>query len=106
MKITDIRLTGLAGATPEGGWADELKPEDDLHTLVEIDTDEGLVGVGSAMTSKALVAAAVKLLWPLLHGERRRTGASPRSCDRRRSGRAAAARSSTPSAALTSPCGT
>src|SRR5206468_355750 len=33
-------------------------------------TDEGLVGVGSAMTSKALVAAAVKLLQPLLIGER------------------------------------
>src|SRR5271167_2488210 len=65
MKIIDIRLTGLAGATPEGGWADELKPEDDLHTIVEVITDEGLSGVGSAMTSKALVAAAVKLLRPL-----------------------------------------
>src|SRR2546421_488351 len=70
MHIVDIRLTGLAGATPEGGWADELKPEDDLHTIVEVLTDEGLVGVGSAMTSKALVAAAVKLLRPLLIGER------------------------------------
>src|SRR4051794_34232347 len=70
MKIVDIRLTGLAGATPEGGWADELKPEDDLHTIVEVITDEGLIGVGSAMTSKALVSAAVKLLRPLLIGER------------------------------------
>jgi L-alanine-DL-glutamate epimerase-like enolase superfamily enzyme len=70
MKITDIRLTGLAGATPEGGWADELKPDDDLHTIVELVTDEGLIGVGSAMTSKALVAAAVKLLRPFLIGER------------------------------------
>src|SRR6267378_2752360 len=70
MKITDIRLTGLAGATPEGGWADELKPEDDINTIVEVLTDEGLTGIGSAMTSKALVAAAVKLLKPLLIGER------------------------------------
>src|SRR5438552_58134 len=70
MKITDIRLTGLAGGTVEGGWADELKPEDDVHTIVEVLTDEGLAGLGSVFTSKALVAAGVKLLRPLLIGER------------------------------------
>jgi L-alanine-DL-glutamate epimerase-like enolase superfamily enzyme len=70
MKIIDIRLTGLAGGTVEGGWADELKPEDDVHTIIEVITDEGLGGVGSVFTSKALVGAAVKLLTPLLIGER------------------------------------
>ncbi len=70
MKIADIRLTGLAGATVEGGWAEELVPEDNLHTIVEVVTDEGLIGIGSAMTSKALVAAACQLLRPLLIGER------------------------------------
>ncbi len=70
MKITDLHLTGLAGATVEGGWAEELVPEDNLHTIVEVVTDEGLVGIGSAMTSKALVAAACQLLRPLLVGER------------------------------------
>src|SRR5262249_60525165 len=70
MKITDIRLTGLSGGTVEGGWADELKPEDDINTIVEVLTDEGLVGIGSAMTSKALVEAGVRLLRPLLLGER------------------------------------
>jgi D-galactarolactone cycloisomerase len=70
MKIIDLRLTGLAGATVEGGWAEELVPEDNLHTIVEVITDEGLVGIGSAMTSKALVAGAYKLLRPLLIGER------------------------------------
>src|SRR5438445_13863566 len=70
MKITDVRLTGLAGGTVEGGWADELKPEDDVHTILEVLTDEGLSGVGSVFTSKALVAAGVKLLQPLLLGER------------------------------------
>jgi L-alanine-DL-glutamate epimerase-like enolase superfamily enzyme len=70
MKIVDIRLTGLAGGTVEGGWANELKPEDDLNTIVEVVTDEGLIGVGSAMTSKSLVEAAVKLMRPLLLGER------------------------------------
>jgi D-galactarolactone cycloisomerase len=70
MKIIDVRLTGLAGGTVEGGWAEELKPEDDVHTIVEVVTDEGLTGVGSAFTSKALVAGAVKLLRPFLIGER------------------------------------
>src|SRR6476646_6275461 len=70
MKIADLRLTGLAGVTVEGGWANELTPEDNLHTIVEVITDEGRIGVGSAMTSKALVDAGVRLLRPLLIGER------------------------------------
>lgn len=70
MKIVDIKITGLAGGTVEGGWADELKPEDDVHTLVEVITDEGLTGVGSVFTSKALVQGSVQLLRPFLIGER------------------------------------
>jgi D-galactarolactone cycloisomerase len=70
MKITEIKITGLAGGTVEGGWADELKPEDDVHTIIEVLTDEGVSGVGSAFTSKSLVAGAVKLLSPFLIGER------------------------------------
>ena len=70
MKIIQINITGLAGGTVEGGWADELKPEDDVHTIVEVLTDEGLAGVGSVFTSKALVEGAVKLLKPFLIGER------------------------------------
>src|SRR5437868_8607012 len=70
MRITDVRLTGLAGGTVEGGWVDDLKPDDDLHTLVEVLTDEGLTGVGSTYTSKALTEAAFRLLRPLLIGER------------------------------------
>src|SRR5713101_8247132 len=70
MKITELRITGLSGGTVEGGWVDDLKPEEDINTIIEVVTDEGLVGVGSAMTSKALVEAAVKLLRPMLIGER------------------------------------
>ncbi len=70
MKIADLRLTGLTGATVEGGWAEELVPEDNINTVVEVITDQGLIGVGSAMTSSALVGAAVKLLRPFLIGER------------------------------------
>ncbi|HVK07353.1 MAG TPA: mandelate racemase/muconate lactonizing enzyme family protein [Gemmataceae bacterium] len=70
MQIADIRLTGLSGGTVEGGWAEELEPADNINTVVEVLTDEGLVGVGSAMTSSALVAAGVELLRPFLIGER------------------------------------
>src|SRR5947199_2329761 len=70
MKIADLRLTGLAGGTVEGGWAKELAPEDNVHTVVEVLTDDGRVGVGSTFTSRDLVAAAAKLLAPLLIGER------------------------------------
>ncbi len=70
MKIVDVRLTGLSGGTVDGGWPGGMKPEEDLNTIVEVVTDEGLVGVGSSMTSKGLVAAAVALLRPHLIGER------------------------------------
>ena len=70
MRITDIRLTGLRGGTVEGGWAAELTPEDNVHTVVEVLTDTEHVGIGSVFTSRDLVAAAVKLLRPFLIGER------------------------------------
>src|SRR5438132_5190725 len=70
MKIAELRITGLSGGTVEGGWVDDLKPEEDINTIIEVLTDEGLTGIGSAMTSKALIEASVKLLRPLLIGER------------------------------------
>jgi len=69
MKIRDIRAVGLRGATPEGGWSDELEQEDCVHTLVAVVTDEGPVGLGSVFTSDDLVRAALALLEPLYRGE-------------------------------------
>ena len=69
MKIRSVRCTGLRGATPEGGWSNELKPDDCVHTLVAVHTDEGLTGIGSVFTSDHLVRAALKLLEPLVVGE-------------------------------------
>jgi L-alanine-DL-glutamate epimerase-like enolase superfamily enzyme len=69
MKIRDIRAFGLRGATPEGGWSVELRPEDCVHTLVIVRTDEGLVGVGSVFSNDALVRAALAVLEPLYRGE-------------------------------------
>jgi L-alanine-DL-glutamate epimerase-like enolase superfamily enzyme len=69
MKIREIRCAGLRGATPEGGWSNELRPEDCVHTLVVVHTDEGLFGVGSVFTNDQLVRAALKVLEPLYAGE-------------------------------------
>jgi L-alanine-DL-glutamate epimerase-like enolase superfamily enzyme len=69
MRIREVRALGLRGETPEGGWSNELKAEDCVHTLVEVDTDEGLSGIGSAFTSAGLVEAALAVLRPLLIGE-------------------------------------
>ena len=68
MKITDIRAAGLRGATPRGGWSAELAPDDVVHTLVAVHTDEGMVGVGSVFSSEALVRAALETLKPLCLG--------------------------------------
>ncbi|MDQ3767652.1 MAG: mandelate racemase/muconate lactonizing enzyme family protein [Actinomycetota bacterium] len=69
MRITQVRATGLSGATPKGGWRHELRPSDVAHTLIEVITDEGLVGLGSVFTTDALVQGALKVLQPLYEGE-------------------------------------
>ncbi|TQM43772.1 mandelate racemase/muconate lactonizing enzyme family protein [Pseudonocardia cypriaca] len=76
MRITDIRVAGLRGATPEGGWSRELQPDDVVHTLVTVHTDAGLVGVGSVFSSEALVQGALDVLRPIC------LGADPREPDR------------------------
>jgi L-alanine-DL-glutamate epimerase-like enolase superfamily enzyme len=69
MKIRSVRAYGLRGGTPKGGWSSELRPEDCVHTLVIVETDEGLRGVGSVFSNDALVKAALVVLEPLYLGE-------------------------------------
>jgi D-galactarolactone cycloisomerase len=69
MKIQEIRCAGLRGATPEGGWSNELRPEDCVHTLIAVHTDNGMVGLGSVFTNDALVQSALAVLEPLYRGE-------------------------------------
>jgi L-alanine-DL-glutamate epimerase-like enolase superfamily enzyme len=59
----------LRGATPKGGWTAELGPNDVVHTLVAVHTDEGLTGYGSTSTNDELARAAVKVLSPYWSGE-------------------------------------
>lgn len=69
MKIAEIEVVPLAGGTVDGGWPQGHEPEEDLHTLVFLTTDDGLTGVGSCFTSGTLVAGAVELMRPILIGE-------------------------------------
>ncbi len=69
MKIREIRAVGLRGATPEGGWSDELERDACVHTLIAVHTDEGLTGLGSVFTNDNLVKSALGVLEPLYQGE-------------------------------------
>jgi L-alanine-DL-glutamate epimerase-like enolase superfamily enzyme len=69
MRITKIKCAGLRGATPEGGWSNELRADDCVQTLVAVHTDEGLIGLGSTFTNDELVRAALAVLAPLYEGE-------------------------------------
>ena len=68
MKIAEVRALPLIGATPEGGWSNELSEDDNVHTLIEVVTEAGVAGLGSVFTSGALVNGALQLLRPMLVG--------------------------------------
>jgi L-alanine-DL-glutamate epimerase-like enolase superfamily enzyme len=64
MKITAVRTIALAGETLDHGWPGGTDPNAQYNTLVEVETDEGLVGLGSCYTTRALVEAALAILKP------------------------------------------
>jgi D-galactarolactone cycloisomerase len=69
VRIRQIRAAGLRRGTPKGGWTNELQPEDCVHTIIAVHTDEGLVGWGSVSTSDDLVRGALAVLRPLYEGQ-------------------------------------
>ncbi len=69
MRITEIRSAGLRHGTPEGGWANEIRPDECVHTLIAVFTDEGVNGWGSAFTNDELVRGALHVLAPMYLGE-------------------------------------
>jgi D-galactarolactone cycloisomerase len=68
IKIRKIVSVPLLGESPKGGWSNEIRPEDSIHTLIAVHTDAGITGYGSAFTNGGLVAAALKVLEPLFAG--------------------------------------
>jgi D-galactarolactone cycloisomerase len=69
MKISAVRTIALSGTTDDHGWPGGTDPAVQYNTLVEVVSDEGLVGLGSCYTTRGLVEGAIELLKPLLIGE-------------------------------------
>jgi D-galactarolactone cycloisomerase len=69
VRITRINATPLLGDTPQTGWSRGNTRFENLYTLLEVETDEHIVGLGSCFTSTALVKASLEILEPLLEGE-------------------------------------
>jgi L-alanine-DL-glutamate epimerase-like enolase superfamily enzyme len=69
VAIVELEICPLTGATVDGGWPQGHEPQENLHTLLILRTDDGLEGFGSCFTSGKLVLGAVELLWPMLRGE-------------------------------------
>jgi L-alanine-DL-glutamate epimerase-like enolase superfamily enzyme len=69
ISITSIVAAPLSGKSPKGGWSNEIKPEDSIHTLIAVHTDAGITGYGSVFTDGRLVQAALAVMAPLYLGE-------------------------------------
>jgi D-galactarolactone cycloisomerase len=69
VRIRSIAAVPLSGASPKGGWSQEITPGDSIHTLIAVHTDAGITGHGSVFTDGRLVQAAVDLLEPLWRDE-------------------------------------
>ena len=69
MRIANVEVIPLIGATVDGGWPQGHEPEENLHTLIEITSDSGITGIGSCFTSGSLIRGAMELLNPLLANE-------------------------------------
>ena len=61
-RIRSIAVVPLSGASPKGGWSQEIKPDDSVHTLIAVHTDAGITGYGSVFTDGRLVRAAIEVL--------------------------------------------
>jgi L-alanine-DL-glutamate epimerase-like enolase superfamily enzyme len=69
MKITDVRTIPLRGATRDTGWPGGTDPNEQMNTLLEVTTDEGVTGLGSCFTNQVFVEASLTVLKPLVVGE-------------------------------------
>lgn len=67
-RITRIEAAPLFGESPKGGWSAEIRPDDSIHALIAVHTDQGLTGYGSVFTDGRLVQAGLKVLEPLFLG--------------------------------------
>lgn len=69
IRIRSIVAAPLLGDSPKGGWSAEIRPDDSVHALIAVHTEDGITGYGSVFTNGGLVEAALKVLEPLYAGE-------------------------------------
>jgi L-alanine-DL-glutamate epimerase-like enolase superfamily enzyme len=69
LTIRTIRVAPLLGESPKGGWSAEIKPEDSIHAVIAVHTEDGVSGYGSVFTDGRLAEAGVAVLEPLWRGE-------------------------------------
>ena len=69
LRIRSIVAAPLLGDSPKGGWSAEIRPDDSVHALIAVHTEDGITGYGSVFTNGGLVEAALKVLEPLYAGE-------------------------------------
>jgi hypothetical protein len=44
MKINRVEALALRGRSPKGGWSNEIRPEDSIHALIVVETEDGTTG--------------------------------------------------------------
>jgi L-alanine-DL-glutamate epimerase-like enolase superfamily enzyme len=69
MKIVSVRTIPLGGATHDHGWPGGTDPNVQYNTLIEVTSEDGIVGIGSCYTTRALVEGSLQLLKEHLIGE-------------------------------------
>src|SRR5215471_20371475 len=69
MKIVSVKTIPLGGATHDHGWPGGTDPNVQYNTLVEVTSEDGIVGIGSCYTTRALVEGSLQLLKEHLIGE-------------------------------------
>ncbi|MEZ4863584.1 MAG: mandelate racemase/muconate lactonizing enzyme family protein [Caldilineaceae bacterium] len=69
MKITAVNAIPLLGRNDDAGWETTLSPTESTQSLIEVVTDEGVRGYGSAYTNGSLVLGALQLLRPWIIGD-------------------------------------
>lgn len=69
MLIADVRVIPLLVDEDDAGWVRTTTPGANYHTLIEVEADNGMIGLGSSYTTGRLVQASVDLIRPLLIGE-------------------------------------
>jgi hypothetical protein len=67
-KLNHIACAPLMEESPKGGWSVEIAPQDSIHALIAVHTDEGVTECGSVFADVHLVQAALYVLEPLYLG--------------------------------------